>query len=247
MKNIKIYSAGIAGILLSGTIILSCTKKHEEATALQNDFTNSSIVQLYVATVNASRNYVYIDAQATNGSALSSGSVFPGTGYGFNVPSGIKAFLIRDTLAAATQVPLSFAENMKPGKVYTIFAYDTINTPKQKTIETNIVVPTDSTARLRFANFVFSRTDVPGVDIYSKRRDLTLFSNIKMTEVTDFIPVPSVFNDTFYVRETGTTNLLASLNGLSPTPKRSYTLVFRGRYQTTSGTVARTLSSFVNR
>ena len=68
-----------------------------------------------------------------------------------------------------------------------------------------------------------------------------------VTGVTDFIPVPSAFTDTFYVRETGTTNQLAVLNGLTPTEKRSYTLVFRGRYETTSGTIARTLSSFINR
>ena len=155
--------------------------------------------------------------------------------------------MIRDTLTATTQTPLSFAQNMDVGKNYTIFMYDTINAAKQKTVETKIVVPGDTTARLRFANFIFSKNAVPAVDIFSKRRNVNVFTNVAVTGVTDFIPVPSAFTDTFYVRETGTTNQLAVLNGLTPTEKRSYTLVFRGRYETTSGTIARTLSSFINR
>ena len=73
-----------------------------------------------------------------------------------------------------------------------------------------------------------------------------MFTNIQVTDVTDFISYTSSLSDTLYVRETGTTNLLTQLNGFNPTAKRSYTLIFRGRYQTTTGTIARTLSSFIN-
>jgi hypothetical protein len=45
----------------------------------------------------------------------------------------------------------------------------------------------------------------------------------------------------------GTTTNIASLNGFNPIRKRSYTLVFRGRYQTTGTTgVARSLVSFLS-
>ncbi|MBC7874372.1 MAG: DUF4397 domain-containing protein [Ferruginibacter sp.] len=236
-------------IVITLLIIQSCTKQEAKIVAQQQtNFTNSSLVQVYVATVNASRNYIYVDGAAVTGAALASGSLFPGgvATIGTNVPAGLRAFLVRDTLPAATQVPLVFAENMQNGKFHTIFLYDTISTPKQKTVLTNIVIPADTTARLRFANFVFSRTDVPAVDIFSKRRGVNLFTNVKVTDVSDFIPIPSAFNDTFFVRETGTTNQLAVFNGFNATQKRSYTLVFRGRYQTTTGTVVRTLSSFIN-
>lgn len=247
MKTFKIIAAGISGLMVAGSVMISCTKNVQEATALRDDFSNNAIVQLYVATVNATRNYVYVDAQALNGSSLSSGSVFPGTGFGFNVSTGLRGFTVRDTLSTTTQVPLTFAQNFQGGKTYTIFTYDTITTPLQKTVETKIVVPGDTTAMVRFANFIFSRVAVPNVDIFSKRRNINVFTNVGVTDVTDFTPFPSAFNDTLFVRETGTSNLLATLNGFNPTQKRSYTLVFRGRYQSTSGTVIRTLSSFANR
>ncbi|MBI5857305.1 MAG: DUF4397 domain-containing protein [Sphingobacteriales bacterium] len=245
MKSIKLYIAGIVFILASVAIV-SCEKTFDEKTLQQTDFTNSTRVQLFLAMVNATRNYVYVDANQVTGSAMSSGSVFPSAANSFVVNGGLKAFLVRDTLSTSTQVPLSFAENMQVGKNYTVFVYDTINTPKQKTVVTNIEVPTDTTARVRFANFVFSKTDVPAVDIFSKRRNVNVFTNVPVTDVTGFIPFPSAFNDTIYVRETGTSNLLATMNSFNPSAKRSYTLVFRGRYQSTSGTVVRTLSSFTN-
>lgn len=245
----KIINKIIAGccIMLTFLTFQSCTKQQAELVAKQQtDFTNSNLVQVYFATVNASRNYVYVDGNLVTGSLLASGGLFPAAGPGFNVPPGIKAFLVRDTLSATTQIPLSFTQNMLVGKKYTVFLYDTITSPKQKTVESNIVIPTDTSANIRFANFIFSQTAVPAVDIFSKRRNVNLFTNVPATEVTNFIPIPTAFNDTFFVRETGTTNQLAVLNGLNPTQKRSYTLVFRGRYQTTTGTVARTLSSFIN-
>ncbi len=246
MKSNKIKILGISCFLLCGVIMISCTKSFDEKTVQNTNFSNSSLIQVYMATVSATRNYVYVDGNPVTGTALTLGSVYPAIGYASNVSSGLKAFLIRDTLSTSTQVPLSFSADMKIGKNYTIFMYDTINSPKQKTIQTDIVVPSDTSARLRFANFVFSKTGVPAVDIFSKRKNATIFTNVQVTEATNFIPYPSVLTDTFYVRETGTTNLLATLNGLTPSRKRSYTLIFRGRYETTSGTIARTLSAFVN-
>ncbi len=240
-KNI-LGAAGIAATLF----LASCTKTFDEKVEQQRNFSNSSILQVYMGTVSASRNYVYVDSKPVNGAAIAFGGVFPATGYGFSVPIGVRAFLIRDTLTAATQTPLSFAENMQPNKNYTIFMYDTINAAKQKTVETAIVIPADSTARLRFANFIFSKNAVPAVDVFSKRRNQNIFTNVSVTDVTNFIPYASKLTDTLSVRATGTTTDLAVLNGITPTEKRSYTIVFRGRYETTSGTIARTLSSFVN-
>jgi hypothetical protein len=209
-KNI-LGAAGIAATLF----LASCTKTFDEKVEQQRDFSNSSILQVYMGTVSASRNYVYVDSKPVNGAAIALGGLFPATGYGFSVPIGVRAFLIRDTLTATTQTPLSFAENMQPNKNYTIFMYDTINA-------------------------------VPAVDVFSKRRNQNIFTNVSVTDVTNFIPYASRLTDTLSVRATGTTTDLAVLNGITPTEKRSYTIVFRGRYETTSGTIARTLSSFVN-
>ncbi|HRF19398.1 MAG TPA: hypothetical protein PK977_14580, partial [Chitinophagaceae bacterium] len=101
-------------------------KSFDEKFKEQDDFSNSSIMQVYVATVNASRNFIWVDANRINGASLTTGSVFPTTGFGFNVGGGLRNFLVRDTLSTSTQVPYSFAENLQAGKTYTLFMYDTI-------------------------------------------------------------------------------------------------------------------------
>ncbi|MCX8020414.1 MAG: hypothetical protein N2747_07980 [Chitinophagaceae bacterium] len=199
-----------------------------------------------MAIANASRNQVAMDGRLLTGSLLASGGVFPSAGYAATVPGGPLGFVIRDTLSTTTQVPLAFSANLQAGKQYVIFIYDTITAPRQRTVETPITIPADSTARLRFANFVYTRTAIPAVDIFSKRLNQNLFTNVNVTEVTNFIPFPSNFTDTLFVRSTGTTTNLATLNGMNLNPKRSYTVVFRGSYLATTGAGARALSFFAN-
>ena len=62
----------------------------------------------------------------------------------------------------------------------------------------------------------------------------------------DFISFRAGISDTLYVRPTGTTNNLTQLNGLVATAKRNYTVIFRGSYRSTTGTAARTLTSFLS-
>jgi hypothetical protein len=246
MKRKNILFCSIVVVLATGFVISACTKSFSEKTSQNLNFNNKSLVQVYLAVVNASRNYIYVDGNLITGSLMSSGSVFPSTAYASSIEPGVKGFFVRDTLSTSTQVPLSFTTNMQVGKNYTIFLYDSLDAPKQKTVETNIVVPADTTARLRFANFVHSKTAIPGIDIFSKRLNQNLFTNINISDITGFIPFPSAFTDTLYVRSTGNTTNLITFNGLNLAAKRSYTLVLRGSYFVTSGTAARTLSQFTN-
>lgn len=257
--KLSIIKFSAIALLGSGLILQSCEKTVNSRLTEQTNFNNSTRAQVYIATVNASRNYVYVDAQQVTGALLSSGSLFPASGAGFNVTPGLKAFLIRDTLGTSTQVPLSFAENMQFEKYYTVFAYDTTTSPKQKTVQTDIVIPSDTTARLRFANFVYTPNAITAFDIFSKKRNANIFTNVQISDVTGFIPYASAVTDTFYIRPTGTTtnlqNFVSSsstwvdiIGVLTPVQKRSYTLVFRGSYRaavTTAATV-RTLSVFNN-
>lgn len=230
--RLSIIKLAIVPMLVSGLLLQSCKKQKDLVITEQTDFSNSAVAQVFVATVNASRNFVYVDGNPVTGALLTSGTVFPASGPGFKVSPGIKAFLVRDTLTATTQVPLSFAENMQFGKNYTVFMYDTITTPKQKTVQTNIVIPTDSTYRLRFANFVYNPTDVPGLDIFSFLRNANVVTNLKVTDVTDFISFPTNKTDTLYFRETGTTTNIIKL-AVNLTHKRSYTAVWRGSHRGT--------------
>ncbi len=234
-------------VIATAFLAVSCVKETGKEVALeQYDYSSKAFVQVYNGTLSSARNYVYVDGAPVTGAALAYASTFPSTPSLFAITSGFRAFLIRDTSSTIlTQPAMSFAENLQATGNYTIFMYDTLTSPKQKIVQNDIIIPTDTTARVRFANFIFTRTAVPNVDIFSLKRNANVFTNVGITEVTGYIPYASSLNDTLYVRETGTANLLATLNGFNPVRKRSYTLVFRGRYQTTGTTgLARLLSSF---
>jgi hypothetical protein len=87
---------------------------------------------------------------------------------------------------------------------------------------------------------------MPNVDIFSIKRQENIFTNISPTTVTEFIPIASALNDTLFVRPTGTLTNLTQLNGLVPTARRTYTVIFRGSYRVTTGAAARTLTSFLS-
>ncbi len=234
-------------LLLTVLVFQSCKKEVNSRVITQSNFNNMAFVQVYNGTLNSTRNYVLVDAANVTGAALAYAGTFPSTQTNFALTAGFREFVIKDTLSTSTQPQMVFAETFQAGTYYTVFMYDTLTAPKQKTVVNEIVIPDDTTARVRFANFIHSATAVPAVDIFSLKRNSNVFTNVQRTEVTGFLPYASALNDTLYVRETGTSNLLATLNGFNPTRKRSYTLVFRGRYQTTGTTgVARLLSSFAN-
>jgi hypothetical protein len=220
----------------------SCEKTFDDKLVTNQDLNNSAVVQVYNAIVNSARNYVYVDGNPVTGALLVPGSVFPAfnTGIGFNLSGGLHNFTVKDTLRTSTQVQINFAEDLQAKKYYTVFLYDTISSPKQKTVLTNIEVPTDTSARLRFANFIYNPSAVPNIDVFSYVKNANIFTNIPVTGVTDFIPYPAQFigPDTLYIRETGTTvNIIKFpiVGGTAPTfvPKRSYTLVYRGSHRGT--------------
>lgn len=231
MKSINKIILGATGLFMAAIGLVSCTKSYDSRLEATYGNNASSNVQLFIATVGASRNYLVVDNKPVNGAALVSGSIFPSAGFGFSVPTGMRSFLLRDTLTATTQTPVSFAQVMEIGKSYNIFAYDTITAVKQKTVETPIVVPADTTCRLRFANFIYNPNIIPAVDVFSFNRNTNLFTNVNVTDVTAFVPYPSaLLTDTLYIRPTGntTTNLLKIPITGGLTQKRSYTLVYRG-------------------
>lgn len=238
MRSFKTYMFGIL-VLAMLVPVLSCTKSFDEKIVQQTDLSNTTQAQVFIATVGASRNSIYVDGKAVTGSLLTSGSLFPGA-TSFAVQPGLRSFLIRDTLTATTQLPLAFAENMDAGKSYTIFTYDTITSPKQITVGNNLVIPTDTSARVRFANFIHNSFAVPGVDVYSTKLGRNIWTNIVKTQVTDYIPYRSASRnvswylnsaDTLYIRETGTSTNIIQINGFNPMEKRSYTILYRGSHR----------------
>lgn len=244
MKSKIIISAGSFFLLLF--TFVACTKEVGKEVATEDtNYSNKSFLQVYNGIVNSARTYVYVDGLPVTGAPLILGSTFPSTPSNIAITSGFREFLIKDTLSTTTQMPLSFGEVLQPGKYYSMFLYDSINNPKKKIVQNSIVMPTDTTARLRFANFIYSPTTAPNMDVFSVKMQANVFSNVALTNVTDYVPFASVPNDTLIVREAGTLITVAQLNSYNPIRMRSYTVVLRGRYKTTTpAAIIPTLSSF---
>lgn len=243
----------LAGMILLG--FTACEKDYEGRINLQTTqlfSADKASLQFYNSTLNSVRTYVFIDNVLTSGTTTgyAASSLYPGTAPSFMiVEPGSRTITVRDTLATTTQTVATVTGNLEAGSKYTVFSYDTLNRAKALLVKDNIVIPADTTSRVRFANLIYSATAVPNVDIYSVRRAENIFTNVAVNGVTEFIPFfsASPTTDTLHVRATGTTTNIASLNGFNPVRQRSYTLVFRGRYQTTGTTgVARTLTSFLS-
>lgn len=267
MKNkyIIIYG-GAALLVMLGAV--SCVKDKSKEVAQENtQLGNNSYVQVYNGIVNSNRVYMYVDATAVNGATIGYGTTFPATPSSFSITSGFREFLVKDTSSTAVQPQVEFGQNLQPSANYTIFLYDTMTSPKTKTVYNSIIKPTDTTARLRFANFIYNPGALTsGFDIFSVKRNAVIFSNVRETEVTEFIPYASAVTDTFYIRLNGSTTNLQNVDPsttggptitdvfavLTPTRLRSYTLIWRGGYRsyasrTAGGTaiaMVRTLSAF---
>jgi len=246
MKLKNIIFAGCSVITVAA-LLYSCVKERGIEVAVEsNDFSNKAFVQVFNASVGTVRNYVYVDGKTLTGAVVPYGSSFPSVASTFTVSSGPHSFLIRDTLASSTQPQVAFAANFDGKSSYTIFLYDTLALVKQITVKNEIVVPSDTTARVRLANFVLSKTAAGSIDLYSISRKANVFSGVSVTGVTDYIPFASRAVDSLIVRAAGTQVALDTLT-FNPTAKRSYTLIFRGRYLTNEAGGAanpRVLSSF---
>jgi hypothetical protein len=243
LMNIKSITIALASMIM----LAACEKEYKSILTEETNLGNTAFVKFHNAIINSNRTYIYSDMVPLNGATIAYGGLFPSLSPSYTaLAAGTRAIAIRDTLAPSTQYPISFNAPMTAGTFYTIFAYDSLNAPQYKVIQDNIQVFNDTAARVRFANFPYSTTAMPNVDIFSQKQQANIFTNISTAAVTDFISFRANISDTLYVRPTGTTNNLTQLNGLVATAKRNYTVIFRGSYRSTTGTAARTLTSFLS-
>ena len=221
----------------------ACKKDFDGRTPENANITGSAYVRFFAGSMGAARNFISIDNQRLNGSPLTMGGLFPGastvTAF-ITIPAGTRTVSVVDSAAVPAQSPLSFTRDFSAGQYYTIFTYDTSNAVKALVTNDVFTIPTDTTANLRFVNAISTTVPVTNVEVFSRARQAVIFSNIPTLGVSAFIAHRTLVNDTLDVREAGVpTNILASVNGFTFNPKRTYTLVFRGRYQSTGGTMAR--------
>ena len=243
----KLFRISFAIVLAGSVMLASCKKEFKKIIQEDTNLETMAKIRVYNGAINTNRNYVYVDNTPVSGVVFAYLGLFPASGQYAVVEPGNRTVVVKDTLSTTTQNPVNITADFEAGKHYTIFIYDSTNSVKSKLVEDQIVVPADTTARLRFANLVYSSDPIPNVDVYSVRKGQNIFTNLAVSDVTDFIQVASNTTDSIYVRETGTTTDLAPVLSITPSIKRSYTVVFRGHYGTTTGTstsIRRYLSAF---
>jgi len=250
MKHIiKIKNFVAAAIIIAST---GCSKDYTDTTSLTIvDASNKAFVKVFSATTGATRNQVYLPTVSSfvplsAGTALAYGGTMPATSTYFAVNEGLNSILIKDTLATSTQVQTFAVGTFERGKYYSLFTFDTATSIKTKIVADNIVVPTDTTARIRFANFVRSGAAIPNFDIFSKNLNANIYTNVALNDVTPFVAYASAVADSIFVRSTGTSTNLTGMS-ITPSQKRSYTIVYRGRYDLPAASgVPRTLTTFTS-
>ncbi|WP_295237040.1 DUF4397 domain-containing protein [Sediminibacterium sp.] len=203
---------------------------------------NKAFIRIVPGSVGALRNFATLDGALLNGTALSMGSVFPGastvTAFATILP-GARTIRVYDSSLVPAQTPVSISATFDAGKFYTVYTYDTSNAVKALIQNDVFTVPSDTTANVKFVNIIFSSSAVPNVDLYSRRKRANIATNIAPLSSSNYIPHITGLTDTLEVRATGTTAPLAIVNGFTFNQKRTYNVVFRGRYQSTSGTMSR--------
>ncbi len=225
--------------LLGLVTLVACEKKYDYTAVYETDLSAKTNIKVFLSTLNASRNYVYVGTTPLTGTTMSYAgtSVFPAGSAYSAIASGSVNLVIKDTLATTTQLPLSLTANFEAGKFYSIFTYDTLTAAKYKIVTDEIVVPADTSIRFRFANLFYSSTPVTGVDVFSWKANAKIATNVLTNDVTAFTNHP-FRSDTLYIRAAGTTSPdLVKLFYSGFTSQRSYTAILRGRYQN-SGTQA---------
>jgi len=231
MRNNKLILPLLALIaLVSG----SCRKDLADTTPIvPGQLFEKAVMQVYNGTLNSSRNFVYLNSSPVNATTVAFGAVFPANSFGFGVGYGDNNIVIRDTSSTTTQLAQNFVFKAEPGKSYSLFTYDTITSPKRVIVENLFDELTGNSTRVRFANLIYNPTAVPNVELFSVNTGNVIIGNIPVGGVSGFTAIVPNVADTWQVRISGTTTVLATLTVGTSTfvSNRHYTVVFRGSYR----------------
>lgn len=233
-------------IILLVFACVACEREFDETIVENNDLNGSALYKVFNLSPGSKGTMVYVNDSVRSGAALAYGLTFPSSGTGFTLAGGTRNITVRDTFSSTIQPPINESVTVENGRRYYLFLYDTVNAIKRAILASEAGRPLDTSALLSFGNFIFSSTPVANVDLFSVRLNRNLFTDVTIGQVLDFIPYPSNTVDTLIVRTTGTSVTLASAP-FQAAEKRSYNLVFRGRYQTTTPATAalvRSLTAF---
>lgn len=248
MKKVSLL---FQSLLFAGGVLFftACSRDIYDTQEKESDLSKYAQAQFINLSIASNRSAIYVNDKILNYATIAYRGQFPTLpNTSFIVNSGVQALMIKDTLATAVQPRLNFNFDFAAKTYYTIFLYDTVNQAKQIIVPTNIVIPNDTTARVRFAHFSYLPGSAPAIDIFSKLRNENVVTGLQYTQVTDFMAYASA-TDSFFVKQTNNPSIILDTLVFTPTRRKSYTLAFRGRYRTAESAAAlnaRELASYTN-
>ena len=158
------------------------------------------------------------------------------------IPTGLQT--IKFSLAAVKQkdsIELFLKKvQIDAGKYYSFIITDSVKSQinsKAMFLQDDLLTLGASQIGMRFVHAIWNDTAAKNIDIFSRRNNATIFSARSAGSATTFIPLNYfTTSDTLIVRRAGTAFALATLNSVTLTPGRNYTLVYKGNGAVTAST-----------
>ena len=260
MKKILSYTAILTAVMMT---IIACEKKADRTA----DFTSAENMAL-VSVIHASPNFrqifnapdsinVFVNNKKVNGAFITYGGTFPTpstslSGY-FGVPPGLQN--IKITVAGTItpdSIPLTTLSNIFNAKQkYSLIITDGIKSLRDSSkilLPDVYSKPVAGNFSLRFVNAISTDTAGATVSVFSTRRNAHIFTSVVQGGVVNFqsLPYNAQLNDTLYIRRPGSTYNLDTLNNVSFSNQKVYTLIYRGDGGSNVGTKARALVTFLH-
>ena len=213
MKKYIVFPGLLIGAL---TIFFACKKEyHLTATGNTSDagIAGLKIVQLSprFTAINAKPDGldIFFGTTKVNGPVLKFGTAYPAIGspnaYAA-VPSGDQSIkLTVGGIVTSDSLPVNtFKETVQEDELYTLLITDNLtgsSTGKNIWLHDVLPAPAAGTISIRFVNMVLNAPVTDSPYLYSKRRNLKLFSLVQNDSVTTFAGFPTITSlDSFYVR-----------------------------------------------
>ncbi len=177
------------------------------------------------------------------GTPLAYERYFPTTTNAYaTIPTGLQT--IKFSLAAVKQkdsIELFLKKvQIDAGKYYSFIITDSVKSQinsKAMFLQDDLLTLGASQIGMRFVHAIWNDTAAKNIDIFSRRNNATIFSARSAGSATTFIPLNYfTTSDTLIVRRAGTAFALATLNSVTLTPGRNYTLVYKGNGAVTTAT-----------
>jgi hypothetical protein len=219
--------------------LLNENNKWQYVDSTQNGFLK--VVHAYapltptLAGTNGPKVLVIMDTTRLLRDSLAYNATFPAPSGQYSViPAGSHNFFYSISRPVANPNPVAgdtifrSTLNVAAGKRYTSFLVDSVQSPGVYTVEDNYSIPPLGQYQVRFTNLIANPNE--RYDLYADSVGQMVATNIGYREISNWVNVPiPPSTESYSVRRAGTTTVVYTTTGFSPTTQRVYTFYTRGR------------------